>query len=71
MCCGARLRRKASMAVPKKRISRTRRDKRRTHHRAPMRQLTLCAHCKQPKVAHRVCPHCGHYGGVEVVEPKE
>jgi len=59
------------MAVPKRRISRTRRDKRRTHHKVGIRQTTVCDHCKQPKVAHRVCPHCGYYRGVEVVQPEE
>ncbi len=59
------------MAVPKRRISRTRRDKRRSHLKASASQVSLCSHCKQPKVAHRLCPHCGYYGGVEVVEPEE
>ena len=59
------------MAVPKRRISRTRRDKRRSHLRARSNKVALCSHCKQPKVAHRLCPHCGYYAGVEVVEPEE
>jgi len=59
------------MAVPKKRISKTRRDIRRSHHHVKKSQLTLCSHCKQPKQAHRVCPHCGYYAGVEIVEPEE
>ncbi|MBD3391764.1 MAG: 50S ribosomal protein L32 [Chitinivibrionales bacterium] len=59
------------MAVPKRRISSTRRDKRRSHHRLQAPKPALCSHCKQPKVAHRVCPNCGHYGGMEVIEPEE
>jgi large subunit ribosomal protein L32 len=59
------------MAVPKKRISRTRRDRRRSHHKAPIKQVSQCSHCKQPKVAHRVCPHCGYYAGVEVTQPQD
>ena len=59
------------MAVPKRRTSSTRRDKRRSHLRAGGGQVTLCNHCKQPKVAHHICSHCGYYAGVEVVEPDE
>jgi large subunit ribosomal protein L32 len=59
------------MAVPKRRISKTRRDKRRSHHAVKPRNHILCSHCKQPKVAHRVCPHCGYYAGVEVIEPED
>ncbi len=59
------------MAVPKRRVSKTRRDKRRSHHRAGVSQVSQCTHCKQPKVAHRLCPHCGYYAGVELVEPEE
>jgi large subunit ribosomal protein L32 len=59
------------MAVPKKRISRTRRDRRRSHLRASIGQVSLCSHCKQPKLAHRLCPHCGYYAGVEMVQQEE
>jgi len=59
------------MAVPKRRISKTRRDKRRANIHASVGQHVLCSHCKQPKMAHRLCPHCGYYAGVEIVEPEE
>jgi large subunit ribosomal protein L32 len=59
------------MAVPKRRISKTRRDKRRSHLRAETTKAILCSHCKQPKVAHRVCPSCGYYAGREVSTPEE
>ena len=59
------------MAVPKKRLSKTRRDKRRSHLGLHVEQPTLCAHCKQPKVAHRICSGCGYYGGVEIIQPEE
>jgi large subunit ribosomal protein L32 len=59
------------MAVPKRKISKTRRDKRRSHHHAEANTLVPCAHCKQMKVSHRVCPHCGYYAGVEVIEQKD
>ena len=55
------------MAVPKRRHSSTRRDKRRTNWvlKAPL--LGRCAHCNQPVMPHRVCPHCGYYKGVAVL----
>lgn len=59
------------MAVPKRRISKTRRDKRRSHLNAGAVQTSTCSHCKQPKMPHRLCPHCGYYAGVEVVEPED
>jgi len=59
------------MAVPKRRISSTRRDKRRTHLGLKPSAPALCSHCKQPKMAHRVCKNCGYYAGVEVVAPED
>ncbi|MBD3422326.1 MAG: 50S ribosomal protein L32 [Chitinivibrionales bacterium] len=59
------------MAVPKRRISQARRDKRRSHLALKPSDPSLCSHCKQPKVAHRVCPNCGYYAGVEVIEPED
>ncbi len=49
------------MPVPKKRVSRTRRDKRRTHHSLTPVNLSKCPECSQPVAPHRVCPSCGYY----------
>lgn len=56
------------MAVPKRRISSTRRDKRRSHDALRASAPATCPQCKQPKMAHRVCPSCGSYGGEEVIQ---
>ncbi|MEW6188531.1 MAG: 50S ribosomal protein L32 [Actinomycetota bacterium] len=56
------------MAVPKRKISRSRRDKRRAHWRISMPTFSECPQCHQPKLAHRVCPNCGYYGGKRVME---
>ncbi len=56
------------MAVPKRRISRTRRDKRRSHDALGATSPATCPQCKQPKMPHRVCPSCGSYGGEEVIQ---
>lgn len=57
------------MAVPKRRVSHARRDKRRSNvwkMNAP--QLEKCSHCGELKRAHRLCPECGYYNGKQYVE---
>ena len=56
------------MAVPKRRHSKSRRDKRRANWKMVNKTVAKCAHCSQPIIPHRICPHCGYYGGVEVVK---
>jgi len=55
------------MPNPKRRHSKARRDRRRTHDALPQQSLSECPHCHEAKLPHRVCPHCGHYKGREVV----
>ena len=55
------------MAVPKKRTSSARRDKRRAQHKAGKPNLNSCPRCHSPRLPHRVCPTCGTYAGREVV----
>ena len=56
------------MAVPKKKQSKTRTAKRRATWKAQPVGYSACPRCKQPKLAHRVCPNCGHYAGRQAVE---
>ena len=56
------------MAVPKKRTSRTRRDKRRATHGVRAPRLNSCPQCHSPRLPHRVCPVCGTYAGREVIK---
>jgi large subunit ribosomal protein L32 len=58
------------MAVPKRKQSKSRRDKRRATHKLSAPVVVECPHCHQPKRPHRVCPTCGTYRGREV-EPLE
>jgi large subunit ribosomal protein L32 len=51
------------MAHPKHKISKTRRDKRRTHQKAVVPTLGTCQNCQATIQYHRVCPECGHYRG--------
>ena len=59
------------MALPKRRHSRARGRKRRTHYKMKKPTLARCPQCQELKVPHRVCAHCGYYKGVEVVEIEE
>ncbi len=57
------------MAVPKRKTSRQRRDKRRSSVwklETPM--LVKCPQCGELKVPHRVCGSCGFYNGKEVIK---
>ena len=58
------------MAVPKRRMSRSRQGARRSHHHIKPAQIQYCSHCEQPVLPHRVCHTCGFYQGREV-EAKE
>ena len=59
------------MAVPKKKVSKQRKRKRRTHHKAEVPTLSACPNCGDPKMPHRVCPTCGTYKGEQVIEVDE
>ena len=59
------------MPVPKKKISKSKRGKRRTHKKLSAAALIPCSHCNTPKVAHAVCPNCGHYRGRQVIQVEE
>ncbi len=55
------------MALPKKKISKSRRDKRRSHHALTPVGSIECANCGERKLPHHVCKACGHYDGREIV----
>ncbi len=56
------------MAHPKHRISKARRDKRRTHYKAEVPTLGTCSNCAASILYHRVCPECGFYRGKQVIQ---
>lgn len=56
------------MAVPKKRTSKQRKRKRRTHYKAEPVTVGVCPKCGDPRVPHRVCPSCGYYRDEQVLE---
>jgi large subunit ribosomal protein L32 len=58
--------------VPKRRTTRSKRDMRRANHdKVSAPNLIPCPNCADMMVPHRVCPHCGHYKGREVVSIKQ
>lgn len=57
------------MAVPKRRKSRSERDKRRANHdRVTAPNVVPCPKCGEMTLPHRVCASCGHYKGRKVVD---
>lgn len=60
------------MAVPSRRVSKARRDKRRSNVwklKAPT--LVKCSNCGELAVPHKVCGYCGYYKGKEVIKMEE
>lgn len=58
------------MAVPKTKVSKSRRDKRRATWTASAPTLVACPHCKAMIRPHTVCSECGYYDGKELVVKK-
>lgn len=56
------------MANPKRRHSKRRTSQRRAHDHLTAPTLGKCPHCKEPKLPHRACPHCGYYNGRAVMK---
>lgn len=56
------------MAVPFRKISKTRKNKRRTHYKVTANGLIKCPNCGEMIRPHRVCPKCGFYKGVNKLE---
>lgn len=58
------------MAVPKRKHSNSRSNKRRSHDALKARQLSSCPKCSTAVPTHVICPTCGYYMG-RVVMPEE
>ena len=56
--------------APVRRISKTRKRKRRTHYKLEVPGMSVCPNCGEMKLAHTVCKNCGFYDGRQVLEPK-
>ncbi|HCV42165.1 MAG TPA: 50S ribosomal protein L32 [Bacteroidetes bacterium] len=58
------------MPNPKRRHSKTRGRKRRTHYKAVGAAVAECPNCHTEKLPHRACPNCGFYNGRLIKAPK-
>ena len=59
------------MAVPFRKVSKTRGRKRRTHYVINTKTTVKCPKCGEMIKPHRVCPKCGTYKNKEVVKTAE
>lgn len=59
------------MAVPKRKTSKAKRDKRRSHDSLANAPRSSCPQCGSPKRPHRVCANCGTYKGRTIIETDE
>lgn len=56
------------MGVPKRKVSKARKNRRRAMLKIAGPTLVTCPKCHQPKLAHHVCSSCGYYKDRQVVE---
>ena len=59
------------MAVPKRKKSKSKRDKRRTHQKVAAPNITTCPQCGEAKLSHHACSSCGTYKGRTIIETGE
>ncbi len=60
------------MAVPKRKTSKARRDKRRSSvWKLKTPSIVKCPKCGEYNLSYRVCSNCGYYDGELIVAPKE
>ena len=55
------------MAVPKRKVSPSRRGMRRSHDALKAEAFHECSNCGELKRPHNLCAACGHYNGREIV----
>ena len=56
------------MAVPKRKMSKSRRDRRRANWKLTAPGLIECPQCHEMIMPHRVRKYCGHYKGKAVMD---
>ncbi len=58
------------MAVPRNRVSNSKKNMRRSHHAKKPTSAGTCSNCGKSALSHRVCQSCGYYGKKEIVAKK-
>lgn len=59
------------MPVPKRKTSKSKRNKRRAHDALVAPAVASCPECGESTLRHRACPHCGVYRGRQVIDVRE
>lgn len=59
------------MAVQQNKVSRARRNKRRSHDALKAGNWAECDNCGELKVPYHMCPACGQYKGRSILEVRE
>ena len=59
------------MAVPKRKTSKSKRDKRRTHQKLTAPNISTCPQCGETTLPHRACQNCGTYKGRTIIKTEE
>jgi large subunit ribosomal protein L32 len=55
------------MALPKRKMSITRRNRRRAHDKLQTPNLVTCSNCGEMKLPHIMCPACRTYRGRQIL----
>ena len=58
------------MPVPKRKTSKSRRDKRSSGKGLAVKSVAACQTCSSPVAPHQVCRECGRYKGIKVIRTK-
>lgn len=58
------------MPVPKRKTSKSRRDRRHSTRFIRPQAITECGNCSKPLVPHAACDECGFYKGAKVLRTK-
>ncbi len=56
------------MALPARHHTKSRTNKRRSHHGLDTQNLINCPKCKEPALPHKICGNCGTYKGKVMVD---
>lgn len=56
------------MPIPKQRHTKSRRNRRRSHHALKLLSMGKCPKCGQEIMPHQVCKNCGTYQGRQVID---
>lgn len=57
-------------ALPKRKLGKGRKGRRRSHLALRVGNLVPCPKCHEMRLPHQVCPSCGTYKGMEVLTVK-